>query len=108
MKRKYTAFTKAFKQQTLDLASQPNTCIARLTRDLGIRRNLIYKWREQLNTKQDKALKRTANNADTPYHKATHSELLKQNKQLKKDLKLSQIEVEILKKTKAFFSSQNT
>jgi hypothetical protein len=23
MKRKYTAFTKAFKQQTLDLASQP-------------------------------------------------------------------------------------
>jgi hypothetical protein len=47
----------------------------------------------------DKAFKRTANNADTPYHKATHSELLKQNKQLKKDLKLSQIEVEILKKT---------
>jgi hypothetical protein len=39
------------------------------------RRNLIYKWREQLNTKQDKALKRTANNADTPYHKAAHSEL---------------------------------
>jgi hypothetical protein len=35
MKRKYTAFTKAFKQQTLDLASQPNTCIARLARDLG-------------------------------------------------------------------------
>ena len=53
MKRKYTAFTKAFKQQTLDIASQPNTCIARLARDLGIRRNLIYKWREQLNTKQD-------------------------------------------------------
>jgi transposase-like protein len=35
-------------------------------------------------------------------------ELLKQNKQLKKDLKLSQMEVEILKKAKAFFSSQNT
>jgi transposase-like protein len=50
----------------------------RLARDLGIRRNLIYKWREQLNTKQDKAFKRTANNADTPYHKATHSELLNQ------------------------------
>jgi transposase-like protein len=70
-------------------STEPNTCIARLARDLGIRRNLIYKRREQLNTKQDKAFKRTANNADTPYHKATHSELLKQNKQLKKDLKLS-------------------
>jgi hypothetical protein len=32
---------------------EPNTCIARLARDLGIRRNMIYKWREQLNTKQD-------------------------------------------------------
>jgi hypothetical protein len=40
-------------------------------------------------------VERTANNADTPYHKAAHSELLKQNKQLKKDLKLSQMEVEI-------------
>jgi hypothetical protein len=42
----------------------------------------------QLNTKQDKAFKRTANNADTPYHKATHSELLKQNKQLRVRVKL--------------------
>ncbi|CAC9461999.1 hypothetical protein [uncultured Gammaproteobacteria bacterium] len=48
MKRKYTAFTKAFKQQALDLASQPNTCIARLARDLGIRRNLIYKMEVEI------------------------------------------------------------
>jgi transposase len=47
MKRKYTAFTKAFKQQTLDLASQPNTCIARLARDLGIRRNALFKIKGQ-------------------------------------------------------------
>jgi transposase len=69
---------------------------------------MIYKWREQLNTKQDKAFKRTANNTNTEHHKATHSELLKQNKQLEKDLKLSQMEVEILKKAQAFFSSQNS
>lgn len=100
-------FTKAFKLETLQLANQPNTCIASLARDLGIRRNMIYKWREQLNKKQDKAFKRTADNADTPHHKATHSELLKHNKQLEKDLKLAQMEVEILKKAKAFFLSQN-
>jgi transposase len=47
MKRKYTAFTKAFKQQTLDVASQPNTCIARLTRDLGIRRFFSF-WTPEL------------------------------------------------------------
>jgi transposase len=103
-----TKFTKTFKLQTLELANQPNTCIAQLARDLGIRRNMIYKWREQLNTKQDKAFKRTADNVNTLHHKATHSQLLKQNKQLEKDLKLSQMEVEILKKAQAFFKGQNS
>ncbi len=98
MTRKYTAFTKTFKLETLALANQPNTCIAQLARDLGLRRNMIYKWRIELNQKQDKAFKRTADTANTAHHKATHSALLKQNKQLAKDLKLAQMEVEILKK----------
>jgi transposase-like protein len=50
-------FTKEFKLETLRLASQSNTCIAQLARDLDIRRNMIYKWRGQLNKKQDKAFK---------------------------------------------------
>jgi len=54
MNRKYTAFTKEFKLETLRLASQPDTVIAHLARDLGIRRNMIYKWRQQLDTKQSK------------------------------------------------------
>ncbi len=101
-------FTKTFKLEALHLANQPNTSVAQLARDLGIRRNMIYKWREQLNKKQDKAFKRTADNTNTPHHKATHAELLKQNKQLEKDLKLAQMEVEILKKAKVYFKSQNT
>ena len=108
MTRQYPAFTKAFIRQSLALANQPNACIAQLARDLGIRRNMIYKWRVQQNTKQDKAFIRTADNTDTPHHKATHGELLKHNKQLEKDLKLAQMEVEILKKAQAFFSSQNS
>ncbi len=80
MTRKYTAFTKSFKLETLALANQPNTCIAQLARDLGLRRNMIYKWRIEL----------------------------KQNKQLAKDLKLAQMEVEILKKAQAFFKGQNS
>ena len=110
-------FTKAFKLEALQLANQPNTCIAQLARDLGIRRNMIHsvqyplegcKWREQLSLKQDKAFKRTADNTDTPHHKATHSQLLKKNKQLEKDLKLAQMEVEMLKKAQAFFKGQNS
>ncbi|CAC9566566.1 hypothetical protein [uncultured Gammaproteobacteria bacterium] len=84
MTRKYTAFTKAFKLEDLHLASQPNTSVAQLARDLGIRRNMIYKWRVELSQKQDKAFKRSTDNVNTPYHKATHSELLKKNKQLEK------------------------
>jgi transposase-like protein len=35
MTRKYTAFTKAFKLETLQSANQANVCIASLARDLG-------------------------------------------------------------------------
>ncbi len=106
MSRQYSAFTKEFKLETLRLAEQPNTCIAHLARDLGIRRNMIYKWREQLVIKQDKAFKRTALDSRTEHHKATHAELLKQNKQLQKELDLSRMEVDILKKAKAYFGAE--
>jgi len=108
MNRKYTAFTKEFKLEALRLAEQPNTCIAHLARDLGIRRNMIYKWREQLKTKQDMAFKRTATNDLTEHHKATHAELLKKNNQLQKELQLSRMEVDILKKAKAYFKAEKS
>jgi transposase len=106
MSRQYTAFTKEFKLEALRLAEQPNTCIAHLARDLGIRRNMIYKWREQLQVKQDKAFKRTATDKRTEYHKATHAELLKQNKILQKELDSSRMEVDILKKAKTYFEAE--
>jgi len=108
MTRQYTAFTKEFKLEALRLASQPNTNIAQLARDLDIRRNMIYKWRDQLNLKQDKAFKRTATNEQVDHHKATHADLLKENKRLSKELKLAQMEAEILKKAQAYFEDQNS
>jgi len=106
MSRQHTAFTKEFKLEALRLAKQPNTCIAHLARNLGIRRNMIYKWREQLEKKQDKAFKRTATDSRTEHHKATHGELLKQNKQLQQELELSRMEIDILKKAKAYFKAE--
>lgn len=108
MVRQYTAYAKEFKLEALRLASQPSICIAQLARDLDIRRNMIYKWRDQLSLKQDKAFKRTATNDQTDHHKATHAELLKENKRLSKALKLAQMEAEILKKAQAYFEDQNT
>lgn len=101
-------FTKEFKLETLQLANQSGTCIAQLARDLGIRRNMIYKWRDELNKNKEKAFKKTADNTNTPHHKATHVELLKKNKQLEKDLKIAQMEVEILKKAKSYFKSEKS
>jgi len=108
MTRQYTAFTKEFKLEALRLASKPNANIAQLARDLGIRRNMIYKWRDQLKLKQDKAFKRTATNEQTDHHKATHADLLKENKRLAKELKLAQMEAEILKKAQAYFEDQKS
>ena len=106
MSRKNTAFTKEFKLEALRLAKQPNTCIAHLARDLGIRRNMIYKSREQLQTKQRDAFKRTATDTRTEHHKVTHAELLKHNKTLQKELDLSRMEVDILKKANVDSSEQ--
>ena len=101
-------FTKEFKLEALRLASQPNTCIAQLARDLDIRRNMIYKWRDQVNLKQDKAFKRTATNEQTDHHKATHADLLKENKRLSKALKLAQMEAAILQKAQPYFEDQKS
>ncbi len=105
MTRKYTAYTKAFKLEAIRLAKQPNICIAKLARDLGVRRNMIYWWRLELDKKQDKSFKRTASGNSTSHHKATHIELLQQNKQLQKELDLARIKNDILKKAKAYFET---
>lgn len=106
MSRKYTAFTKEFKIETLRLASLPNTVIAHLARDLGIRRNMIYKWRLQLETKEDKAFKRTAQSDNTKHQQLTVSELIQENNRLQKELKLSEMENEILKKARTYLEEQ--
>ena len=103
MSRKHTAFTKEFKIEVLRLASLPDTVIAHLARDLGIRRNMIYKWRHQLETKEDKAFKRTAQSDNTAHRQLTVSELIQENNRLQKELKLSNMENEILKKAQAYF-----
>jgi transposase len=69
---------------------------------------MIYKWRDQLSLKQDKAFKRTATDKQANHYKATHAELLNENKRLSKELKLAQMEAEILKKAQAYFEDQNS
>ena len=108
MTRKYASFTKEFKLETLKLAETTELSIAQFARNLGIRRNMIYKWRTQMIKKKDKAFKRTASENDANKNVTSHAELLAENKRLKKDLKLSEMENEILKKAEAYFKNEKT
>ena len=108
MTRKYASFTKEFKLETLKLAETTDLTISQFARNLGIRRNLIYKWRKQMAKKKDKAFKNTASENDASRNVDSKSELLAENKRLKKELKLAAMENEILKKAEAYFKSEKT
>ncbi|CAA6816471.1 MAG: Unknown protein [uncultured Campylobacterales bacterium] len=103
MSKKRVYFTKEFKLEALRLAEDSDTCVAELARDLGIRRNMIYKWRCQLQKNGDKAFKNTATAKNTSIYEGRQTELVKENERLEKELKLAKLEVEILKKAQAYF-----
>ena len=56
--------------------------------------------------KKDKAFKRTVSESDTNQNVNSNTELLAENKRLKKELKLAAMENEILKKADAYFKSE--
>ena len=92
---KRNSYSKEFKLEALrqlELGERPG---AEIARDLGIRRNLLYKWQEQLSNHGDGAFqgsgRRPANQSD---------ELTK----LKKELADVKMERDILKKAAAYFA----
>jgi len=105
MSEKYASFTREFKLETLRLADETELPIAQFARNLGIRRNLIYKWRTEMKKKHDKAFKRTVSEDDSNQSVDTMADLIAENKRLKKALELSQMEAEILKKADAYFKN---
>ena len=44
--RKRSQFTREFKQEAVRLLEEGNKPAAELARELGIRRNQLYKWKE--------------------------------------------------------------
>ena len=53
--RKYRRFIKEFKLEAVRLAEESEQPITQVAQELGIRVNQLYKWKQQLNTKQDDA-----------------------------------------------------
>ena len=92
----YKIYTREFKLEALRLQQTSGRAASEIARELGIRRNQLYKWKEELSEKAEQAFKK-----GRP-HKADQSELatLKQeNNRLKE-------EVAILKKAAAYFARE--
>ena len=90
-------YTKEFKQEAVRLMVQSDKMATELARELGIRRNQLYKWKDQLREKGDKAFA----SVGRPKKEAQCelSQLKKENENLRE-------EVEILKKAAAYFARE--
>ncbi len=95
-KRKpYNTYTKEFKLEAIRLMAESDRPASEIAMELGIRRNQLYKWKEQMNKKGDVASAKKGRPK-----KADQSEtatLRQENKRLKED-------IEILKKAAAYFA----
>ncbi|MCK4710321.1 MAG: transposase [Gammaproteobacteria bacterium] len=97
-KRKpYNTYTKEFKLEALRMMDESDRPTSEVAMKLGIRRNQLYKWKEQLEKKGDVAPPKKGRPK-----KEDQSELSK----VKQELKRVQEENEILKKAAVFFAKQ--
>jgi len=98
-KRKpYKTYTREFKLEAVRMMEESGRPPAEIAMELGIRRNQLYKWKEQLQAQGEQAF---ASNRGRP-KKENQSELTtlrQENERLKEEL-------EILKKAAAYFAKE--
>ena len=93
-----TTYPKEFKLEAIRLMNESSRPSAEIAAELGIRRNQLYKWKEQLETKGDEAL---TSKRGRPFKKdqSELSTLRQENDRLRE-------EVEILKKAAVYFAKE--
>jgi transposase len=97
MEGKRTTFSKSFKLEAVELLEQSGRPAAEIARELGIRRNQLYKWQEQIRSKGNGAFPGKG-------RQSGESELLRQ---LRRDNARLLEEVAILKKAAAYFARES-
>lgn len=95
-KRQYRRFTKQFKLEAVRLADAADKPVTEVARELGIRVNQIYKWKRQLETRQDDAF---------PGHGKQLGEAAELTR-LQREITRLQEENEILKKAAVYFARE--
>jgi len=97
-KRKpYNTYTKEFKLEALRLMEQSDRPASAIAMELGIRRNQLYKWKEQMDKKGDVASAKKGR--PKKEDESETARLRAENKRLKE-------ENEILKKAAVFFAKE--
>ena len=96
MKRK--VFTKEFKLEAVRLLENAGRAAAEVARELGIRRNQLYKWQHEVRTKAGRAF---------PGH-GQHPELGDELTRLRHENARLKEERDILKKAMAFFAKESS
>ena len=91
-KRKYSA---EFKRETVKLANQSNITLSQLGKELGIRPNLISRWRQELSSSDHLAFKGSGYAKDNELSR------------LKRELSRVKKERDFLKEAATFFASQS-
>ena len=97
MTTKRKTFTKTFKQEAVNLLEQGNKSPAVIARELGINRNQLYKWQEQIQAKGSDAFPGKGQQSGGD---AEMTRLKRENDRLKE-------ENEILKKAARYFARES-
>jgi transposase len=97
-KRPYKTFTREFKLEAIRLMTESDRPSSEIATQLGIRRNMLYKWKEQLESKGDTAF---ASKRGRPLKEDQRelTTLRQENDRLRE-------EVEILKKAAVYFAKE--
>lgn len=94
----YKTYTKEFKLEAVRLMTESDKPSSEIAAELGIRRNQLYKWKEQLEKKGDGAFP-SKRGRPLKENQSEESKLRQENKRLKE-------EVEILKKAAVYFAQE--
>jgi len=92
-------FTKEFKMEAVRLLKLNKKPAADLARELGIKRNMLYKWQEEIDGRGEEAFP----GRGRPKNSENQSV---ENTRLKRELEKLREENEILKKAAAFFARE--
>jgi len=95
-KRPYKTYPKEFKLEAVRMMETSDRPASEIAAELGIRRNLLYKWKEQLETKGESGFK--AKRGKPPKSDQDEMTTLRQENDRLRE------EVEILKKAAAYFA----